>query len=367
MANSSSKHIILAVINDLAGDQRIHRIASTLTQAGYTVTVVGRVLPTSKPLSERPYQTHRFRLPVHSGKLFYLIFNFRLFFWLLRQQVDIITANDLDTLLACFLASKLKRKRLIYDSHELFTEVPELINRPASRNVWLALEQWLVPKLTSAYTVNQSLARIFSEKYKVRFTTIRNVPFRKEGTPKSTGEKIILYQGALNLGRGIDLMISAMAHLPEYQLWIVGRGDVEAELKQQAASLPAENIIFHGFIPLEKLAKLTEQAGLGLSIEEDLGANYHYASPNKVYDYLQARIPVIVADLPEMKSLVEAHACGLVLSTEERTGEILAAKIKKIFEEPGIWKTFSKGAHIAAEKLIWENEQQLLLDLYHSS
>ncbi len=366
MADSASKHIILAVINDLAGDQRIHRIASTLSQAGYRVTVVGRLLPTSKPLSERPYRTHRFQLPVHTGKLFYLLFNLRLFFWLLGQQLDIITSNDLDTLLACFMASKLRRKRLIYDSHELFTEVPELIDRPASRKVWLALERWLVPKLTAAYTVNNSLARIFSEKYNVPFTTIRNVPFGKEGAPKSKAEKIILYQGALNLGRGIDLMIDAMKHLPDYRLWIVGRGDVEAELQQQAEPFPEGQIVFHGFIPMEKLAELTARASLGLSLEEDMGANYHYASPNKVYDYLQARIPVIVADLPEMKAVVEEFNCGLILKAEERTAEELATKINFIFEEPGLWESFSQAAHVAAENLIWENEQQLLLDLYRS-
>lgn len=366
MADSASKHIILTVINDLAGDQRIHRIASTLSQAGYQVTVVGRTLPSSKPLSERPYQTHRFRLPVHSGKIFYLLFNLRLFFWLLGQQVDIITSNDLDTLLACFLASKLKRRRLIYDSHELFTEVPELIDRPASRKVWLALEQWLLPKLTTAYTVNHSLARIFSEKYNVPFATIRNVPFRKEGAPKLTGEKIILYQGALNLGRGIDLMIDAMKHLPDYQLWIVGRGDVETDLRAQAESFPEGQIVFHGFIPMEKLAELTTRAGVGLSLEEDMGANYHFASPNKVYDYLQARIPVIVADLPEMRAVVEEFGCGLILETEERTASSLATKITRLFEEPGLWASFSKAADMAAENLIWEHEQQLLLDLYRS-
>lgn len=366
MSHSSNKHIILAVINDLAGDQRIHRIASTLSGAGYQVTVVGRLLPSSTPLSHRPYHTHRFKLPVHSGKLFYLIFNIRLFFWLLGQRVDIITSNDLDTLLACYLASSLKRKRLIYDSHELFTEVPELIDRPASRKVWLTLEQWLLPKVKTAYTVNQSLATIFTEKYAVPFFPIRNVPFQKPGAPRAIGDKIILYQGALNLGRGIELMIESMKFLPDYHLWIIGKGDVEEDLRQQAATFPSGQIVFHGFIPLEQLAPLTAQAGLGLSIEEDLGANYHFASPNKVYDYLQARIPVIVSDLPEMKALVEKVGCGLVLRANERSGEELAKKIRSIFDVPNQWATFSKAAHEAAETLTWENEQQRLLDLYAS-
>lgn len=361
---SQQVHIIHAVINDLSGDQRLHRICSTLSEAGYSVTLVGRQLPNSKPLSERPYQTHRFRLPVHTGKWFYLFYNIRLFFWLLGQKADIITANDLDTLLACYFAARLKRVKLLFDSHELFTEVPELIDRPSTRKIWVMLEKWLLPRLDMAYTVNGSLARIFTEQYKTPFKVIRNVPFQKEGSPLATLPKVLLYQGALNLGRGIDLMIDAMNFLPDYQLWIVGRGDVEEELKKQAESIPTGRVIFHGFKPLEELAELTKQAGLGFSLEEDRGANYHYASPNKVYDYLQARMPVIVSDLPEMTALIETWQCGKVLPLNERSPAKLAELVRDIFDSSELWSSYSQNADRAARELIWEQEQELLLELY---
>ena len=152
--------VIISVINDLSGDQRIHRIASTLAEAGYEVLVVGRKLPNSIPLSDRTYQTHRMRLFFIRGKWFYLEFNFRLFWFLLFRKADILNANDLDTLLANFLISRIKGTRLIYDSHEYFTEVPELIERPFTRNIWLRLEQWIFPRLNQIYTVNHSLASI---------------------------------------------------------------------------------------------------------------------------------------------------------------------------------------------------------------
>ena len=361
---SQQVHIIHAVINDLSGDQRLHGICSSLSAAGYSVTLVGRQLPNSKLLSKRPYQTRRFRLPVHTGKWFYLIYNLRLFFWLLGQKADIITANDLDTLLACYFAARLKRVKLLFDSHELFTEVPELIDRPSTRRIWVLLEKWLVPRLDMAYTVNGSLARIFTEKYQTSFEVIRNVPFQKEGSPRANFPKVLLYQGALNLGRGIDLMIDAMNFLPDYQLWIVGRGDVEDQLKKQAQSIPEGRVVFHGFKPLEELAELTKQAGLGFSLEEDRGANYHYASPNKVYDYLQARMPVIVSDLPEMASLIETWQCGKVLPLQQRSPEKLAELVREIFDSPELGKSYSQNADRAAKELIWEREQEFLLDLY---
>ncbi len=362
MKATISHRIILAVINDLAGDQRLHRIASSLHEAGHQVTLVGRLLPDSRPLANRPYRTHRFRLPVHKGKLFYLLFNVRLFVWLMGQRAEVITANDLDTLLACWLASRLRGFKLVYDSHELFTEVPELIHRPATRRVWLWLEEWLVPKLRTAYTVNESLAGIFSAKYGVPFRVIRNVPFERPEPSRRPPGRVLMYQGALNVGRGIELMIEAMAHLPEYELRIVGKGDVEHALRARAEGMG--NVHFEGFVPLEQLHQLTCEASLGLSLEEDAGANYHFASPNKVYDYLQARIPALVSDLPEMRRLVETTQCGEVLSNEEREPEKLAARIRAIMEQAGRWQACQEAARKAAPAYVWEREQIGLLAIY---
>lgn len=360
---ASKPHIILAVINDLTGDQRMHRICSTLADEGYAVTLVGRSLPDSLPLSERPYQTHRLRLRIHRGKWFYLMFNVRLLLWLLRQPCTLIVANDLDTLLACRWASRLRGLPLLYDSHEIFTEVPELIHRPRTRAVWRWLERQLVPQLAAAYTVNESLARHFQGRYGVPFTAIRNLPFARPLPAVQTPPKVLIYQGALNLGRGIELMIRSMPHLPEFELWIVGKGDVEQKLHELAASLPAARVRFWGFTPLERLPEITRQAGLGLSLEEDLGANYHYASPNKVYDYLQAGLPVLVSELPEMAALVSEWGCGEVLPPTERHPELVAARLRDIFES-ATYARYRQQARLAAKELVWECEKEKLLALY---
>jgi len=302
------------------------------------------------------------RLVFQRGKAFYLEFTVRLFWALLVRRADLITANDLDTLLPCYLVSRLKGIPLLYDSHEYFTEVPELVHRPRTRAMWLWLERRLFPRLRWVITVNDSLARAYTARYGGPVEVIRNLPLRQ--APPPTGERpaMLLYQGALNLGRGIELMIDAMAFLPAYRLEIAGRGDVEEALRQRAQAMP--NVHFHGFVPPEALRDLTCQARLGFSLEEDLGANYRFASPNKVYDYIQAHTPVLVSDLPEMAALVRAHGVGDILPADARTPQELAQRVRALVEEPARYRAAVEACQEAAQQLNWEQERSRLLTLY---
>lgn len=354
----SSKTVILSVINDISTDQRIHRIASTLTDWGFDVLVVGRKLPNSLPLPSQPYRTHRLRCFWHKGKLFYLEFTFRLFFFLLFQRANVYTANDLDTLLPNLLISSLKKKRLIYDAHELFTEVPELIHRPISRKIWLTLERCLMPHVDNFMTVNEGLAEVYQERYAKKAVIIRNVPFYKQVNVQSHKQPILIYQGALNVGRGIELMIETMTLLPEYQLWIIGDGDITNDLHQLARKRKiTERLRFFGKLPFAELHALTTQARIGFSLEEDLGANYRLATPNKIYDYIQAEVPVIVSDLPLMKQIIQKWQVGHVLI--ERSPEKLAELVLKTVNDD-----WSMALRQAKKELCWEKEREKLKVFY---
>ena len=124
------RRVIISVVSDLVTNQRVLRTALALHSKGLIVTLVGRQMRSSLQIPERPYQTKRFKLGFETGPLFYAFYNIRLFFFLLFSKADILVTNDLDTLLPNFIISRLKKSVLFYDSHEYFTEVPELVNRP---------------------------------------------------------------------------------------------------------------------------------------------------------------------------------------------------------------------------------------------
>ena len=167
--------IIVSVTNDLVTDNRVDKVCRFLVNQGFDVILVGRKLKNSLTLSDRPYQTKRMRLMFTKGALFYAEFNLRLFFYLLFKGATHQLSNDLDTLLANYLAAKIRGRKLIYDTHELYTEVPELMSRPRVKRIWERIEGWIFPKLNKVYTVNDSIADFYSKKYMKNVLVVRNV------------------------------------------------------------------------------------------------------------------------------------------------------------------------------------------------
>jgi len=297
------------------------------------------------------------------GPLFYAFFNMRLLVTLLCvRKPTLLVSNDLDTLAANFIASKLRRVPLIYDSHELFTQVPELIHRKTVQAVWKWIESLLLPRLKHAVTVNYSIATIYRRLYGTRFRVVRNVPESLEYHPRKTepGERhMIIYQGALNVGRGLELIIDTMHYLPEVRLVVVGTGDIENSLKQRVDQKNLGNSVeFRGRMLPEELIHLTKEADLGISLEEDMGRNYRYSLPNKIFDYIQSRVPVLCSALPEMSRIVDSYGIGI--STRERDPEKLAGRIRYMLKEraSGAWV---EALNKAAQDLCWEKESLVYL------
>jgi len=356
------------VINDLVTDNRVHKVAVSLQKMGFEPVLIGRLLPESHEV-ERDYQTHRMKLVFRKGPLFYFEYNLRLFLWLLKSKSDVFVSNDLDTLPANFMASRIKRKPLVYDSHEYFTEVPELIGRPFVKAIWTWVERLLVPRVHAAYTVCESIAGVYRDLYQVDFKVVRNLPvcskIEKPESPDKIPEqpKIILYQGALNMGRGIEAAIRAMQFLDGAELWLAGDGDITLQLKQMVTELKLDGKVkFLGRLPLLQLHQLTRQADLGISLEEDLGLNYRFALPNKLFDYIQAGVPVLVSNLPEMRRIVEHFQIGLIAETHQRK-ELAEIMKTALFDQEQrlVWKpNLTK----AATELCWENEEKVLWQVY---
>lgn len=363
--------VIVSVINDLATDQRVKKVCDTLYRNGCDILLIGRKLKNSLPVDERPYKVMRMKLLFTRGALFYACFNIRLFFVLLFSKADIFHSNDLDTLLPNRLAARLRRKILVYDSHELYTEVPELVNRPRVKKIWLRIEHRIFPKLKYVFTVNQSIADIFKAKYNVDVHVLRNVPLKtsefEQADRKQFGldedQKVLILQGSgINIDRGAEELLDAMKLIEGVMLVIAGGGDVIENLKKESKHPQLQGKIkFFDKMPHVELMKLTRCVDCGITLDKDTNLNYRYSLPNKLFDYIHAGIPVLASKLPEIEKIINDYEVGLIV--EDHDPQEIAKKIHEILFN------FSK-AHWtnalerASKELCWEIEEQNLIRIY---
>lgn len=364
--------VIVSVINDLNTDQRVHKICSFIEKQGYDVLLVGRLLRSSQKMEERSYQTKRFRMFFEKGPLFYAWFNFRLFWFLLFHRSSILVANDLDTLLPNYLVSKIKRKKLIYDSHEYFTEVPELISRQKVKAVWERIERFVFPKLQFVSTVNDSIAQKYKEKYGLTLKVVRNVsPLWKPAVVKTKeelgipeGKPVLIMQGAgLNVDRGVEEAIRMMPFLKHAVLIIVGDGDIIPAMKELVAAEKWNDfVLFFGKRPYQELLQFTKQADLGLSFDQPTNPNYLFSLPNKVFDYIHTSTPILCSNVVEVSKLVRKYQVGEVINNFEP--QALAQQVQQILDNPSLMDEWKKNCVLAAEKENWEAEVQQLNTFY---
>ncbi len=367
------KKVIVSVINDLVSDQRVHRTCSTLHEMGLEVCLVGREMRKSVELEPRKYKTHRMKLYFEKGALFYAEYNFRLFLYLLFHNYSILHSNDLDTLLANYLAKKVKGGKLVYDSHEYFLEVPELVSRPKVKNAWGRIERFIFPKLKHVFTVNKSIADIYEKQYGVVLKIMRNVPVAQNKTNvsiKSRAElglpedkRIILLQGAgINVDRGSEEILTAMQWIDAVFL-IVGTGDVLPQLKEMVKSLKLESkVFFTGRVPFQKLMEYTAVADVGVTLDKDTNLNYKFSLPNKLFDYIHADLPVIASNLVEVKRIISEYKVGLVLSNHNP--KEMAREISEFLQNETLFSQTKINTLKAKSLLNWEVEKQVLIKEY---
>ena len=371
MANK--KQAIVSVTNDLYTDNRVDKICLFLEKQGYNVLLVGRFKKNSVKLNERKYRTKRLKLFKEKGAGFYAEYNFRLFFFLLFRKTDLIVSNDLDTLLANYVVSKFKHNtRLVYDSHEYFTEVPELISRPKVQKIWERIERWIFPKLETIYTVNESIAELYTEKYKKKVFVVRNISptwdsknlLSKAALGIPENKFIIIIQGAgINIDRGAEEAVSAMSLIDNAVLLIVGDGDVVPQLKKYVIEYDLENkVLFFGKRPYFEMMAFTHYADIGLTLDKPTNLNYLYSLPNKVFDYIHTNTPIISTDLIEIKRVILKHNLGIIL--DELSPENLAKTIKELQENPIRLNELKSNCRAAAKIENWENEILILEKIY---
>lgn len=359
------KKAVIAVISDLTTDMRVSKLALLMAEEGLEVSVIGRLSDYPLPPAVPGINTTRLWVPFSRGPAMYLFFNLFLLFRLLFKRFEIIVACDLDTLVPCYLVSRLFRKKLIYDSHEYFTGQYGLEERRIRHFIWKSAERLTVPRIKYMITVSDSIADLYRHEYGVDPVVVRNVapdvshlrPRERSELGATDNELLLVFQGSgINPGRGGEELISAMAMTTGVWLLMIGSGDAIEGLRRIATESTArDRIIFLPRMPYEEMMRYTMCCDAGLSADTDTCTNQRYSLPNKLFDYIAAGIPAVVSPLPEVTALVEHYGCGTVL--EEVTPDAIAGEIRRLADNPVLLHALRERSRAAREELTWEKEK----------
>jgi glycosyltransferase involved in cell wall biosynthesis len=373
-SKSHIRKVVFSVTNCICYDQRVLKIADTVSKLDCDITIIGRRKGNCCDSDMVPFRTIRFNMIFKKGFLFYKFFNIRLFIHLLFNKYDLLVANDLDTLLPNFLISKFKRLPLIYDSHEYFTGVPEIQNRPFVRWVWTTIERGIFPHLNNVMTVSDSIAIQYENEYGIKPHIVRNcspstkniIPYSREEIGINEDQLLLILQGTgINIERGGEELIDAISRTRDVALLIVGSGDVITILNDKTKKLGITHRV--RFVPKvlwNEMIRYTKTADAGLSLDKNSNANYTYSLPNKLFDYISSGIPVIAGNLAEVEKIITFNNCGIIIP-EVTPDEILKA-IMKIKEDPELLKELKVNATRTSEYLNWEKESLKVTDFYRS-
>jgi glycosyltransferase involved in cell wall biosynthesis len=328
---------------------------------------------------EGPGVAKRFKLKHTRGVRFYLELQRAMIKWLKEADIDAIWANDLDTLYPAVVVGRKRGLRVVYDSHEFFTEAAGLTNAPLKRLVWLMIEKYTVPKVGQMITVNNSIADSYRKRYGVRVDVLRNmpvlsdipevehrVPFEKYGV--RTDLPIMLLQGAfMDRDRGTVDAVNALEEIKDVTLVLVGAGiEWEESLERIDDARWKGRLYCIPRLPYEELKKLTASADVGLSLDKALHTNYQLSLPNKLFDFIHVGLPIIASPMVEVEKIVSDYGVGVVAA--EVTTKGIADAVSMVLSKPKeYWREaclknrenlhWGADAHIISEQLERAGEQ----------
>jgi glycosyltransferase involved in cell wall biosynthesis len=341
------------------------RICSSLALAGFDVLLVGRKKTNSPNLQEKSFRQKRLYCFAQKGKWFYIEYNIRLFFYLLFVKTDCFTAIDLDTILPNLWASQLRRKKRVYDAHELFCEMEEIISRPRIYKIWKKIESYAVPKFRDGYTIGNCYQSEFKRLYKNEYEIVRNATVLNKGnSPNANKKKHVFYQGAVNEGRCFETLIPAMKQV-DAQLIICGNGNFMDQAKDLVKEHKLENkVIFKGYIPPEQLKEHTRNAYVGLTLFQETGMSNYYSMANRFFDYMHFCVPQITVNFPEYQRVNEQFEIAVLV--DDTKVDTLANAMKEILENDEYHAQLVANCFRAREAYNWQHEEKRLVNFYNT-
>ena len=377
------RRIAVVVLNDFTRDNRVLKVASTLAEAGAEVEVValpGRDLP-EREEREGGWRVRRLRWGIWKSDRIKGVRFARLayFAWQVvmgYRKWDAWHCNDAEAFGMGLLAKRLRSGlKLVYDCHEFESErngkpawLSKAVRRMESRHIRKAEEVIVVsPSIKAAYESR------YNEQGMRRISLVRNVPNARSGNAvghplrTSLGLKsddfVAIYQGALTINRGIETLLAMAPRLNGSRIHLVfmGYGMLEPQVMESVHQ--NSNVHFQPAVRYEEVLDYTGDADVGLVSVKPVCLSYLYCLPNKLFESIQAGIPVLVNDLPDCVALIEKFGIGTRVANDTPEGWH-AALVEAESKSPA-WKVQAIGGMREAQaELNWENESHQLTAIY---
>jgi glycosyltransferase involved in cell wall biosynthesis len=296
----------------------------------------------------------------------------------IRKNCDVYHAHDLPTLLPALIAGKWNRAKVIYDSHELWTEQGNLSGLAHTMAKWL--EGFLIRKVDRVLVANRSRALIMEEMYRgiPLPDVIMNCPpleingqlrkprrlIESTGAETTGNRKIVLYQGGLSHGRGIENLVGAAEYFRDHiVLVLLGQGPLKEELVRQAHERGLEKkVLFHDYVPYGDLLDYTASADAGLITYRNTCLNNYHCAPNKLFEYVAVGLPVAACHFPELEHVVNEYGIGRLFDPDDPVS--IADAINGIFESETEYERMKHNTARVRMQFNWAAEAKKLLNIY---
>ncbi|MBC7554872.1 MAG: glycosyltransferase family 4 protein [Taibaiella sp.] len=339
------------------------RICTSLTEAGYDVTLVGFERRNSKPIIPRPFKQVRLSIIAEQGKLLYIHYWLKLFFFLLFRKVDILCAIDLDTIMPVYYASLLRKKKRVYDAHEIFTDLKEVISRPAVHKMWLWIAGHTIPNFPVGYTIGECYGEDFLKRYGVNYGIVRNATILRPVTIPEKPERFILYQGAVNVGRCFEQLIPAMQFI-DAQLVVCGAGNFFDQATALTKQLGLEHkITFKGYVPPAELTQYTLRAWVGITLFEDTSLSNRLSLANRFFDYMHFGVPQLCIQYPEYERINSRYEIAALIA--DPAPDSIAAALNRLLNDEEYYNMLQQNCLEAREHYCWQLEAKNLVNIYN--
>lgn len=367
---SPEKKVLIAFLGNINYDTRSKNLYDTFSTNNFDVEFIGFDWLTKDFVETRGNISI---LKLKKGFLsisFYLKFIWYLKIKLLTTKASIIFAEDIYTLPFAVIFGKLKRSKIYYDSRELFGYLAGLKDKKFRQAFWKWIEKLFIRKADYVIVTGPMDGEFLKKEYGLKnIILLRNLPryYKPElrldlhsHLQIDKSKKIILYQGVLLKGRGIEKVFAVLNELRDCVFIIAGGGEFEQHYRKLAEEMNlSDKVFFLGKLTQEDLPKITGSVDIGVSLIENLSTSYYYALPNKLFEYIMAEVPVIVSNLPQMKEIVEKYDVGYAVEFESK--DELTNAIKKLTEDSKLSESKKQNCQIASQELNWEKEVTALL------